>query len=204
MSSLQAENHWNIGKARRSSFNFNWGMAEFRGANLDAIDSCDVALASTWPESGPQVLWSKQLGEGFAGAAVLAGRVYVIDYDQKNEADLIRCMSLDDGKDIWNYSYPVKVKRNHGMSRTVPAVTEKYIVTIGPKCHVTCLDSMTGEFKWMLDLVKDYGTTVPEWYAGQCPIIEDDKAIIAARRQSINDGRRLQQRRDCLENSQSE
>ena len=119
------------------------------------------------------------MGEGFAGAAVLAGRVYVIDYDQKNEADLIRCMSLDDGKDIWNYSYPVKIKRNHGMSRTVPAVTEKYIVTIGPKCQVTCLDSMTGEFKWMLDLVKDYGTTVPEWYAGQCPIIEDDKAIIA-------------------------
>ncbi len=151
----------------------------FRGANLDAIDSCDVPLASTWPESGPPVLWSKQLGEGFAGAAVLAGRVYVIDYDQKNEADLIRCMSLDDGKDIWNYSYPVKIKRNHGMSRTVPAVTEKYIVTIGPKCHVTCLDSMTGEFKWMLDLVKDYGTTVPEWYAGQCPIIVDNKAIIA-------------------------
>ena len=110
---------------------------------------------------------------------LLAGCVYVIDYDQQNEADLIRCMSLDDGRDIWQYSYPVKIKRNHGMSRTVPAVTEKYLVTMGPKCHVTCLDSMTGEFKWMLDLVKDYGTTVPEWYAGQCPIIEDDKAIIA-------------------------
>lgn len=151
----------------------------FRGAKLDAISSEEVTLASAWPESGPQVLWSKDLGEGFAGAAVLAGRVYMIDYDQKNEADLIRCMSLDDGKDIWQYSYPVKIKRNHGMSRTVPAVTEKYIVTIGPKCHVTCLDSMTGEFKWMLDLVKDYGTTVPEWYAGQCPIIVDDKAIIA-------------------------
>ncbi len=151
----------------------------FRGANLDAISSEEVTLASAWPESGPPVLWSKQLGEGFAGAAVLAGRVYVIDYDQQNEADLIRCMSLDDGKDIWQYSYPVKIKRNHGMSRTVPAVTEKYIVTIGPKCHVTCLDSMTGEFKWMLDLVKDYGTTIPEWYAGQCPIIVDDKAIIA-------------------------
>ena len=152
---------------------------EFRGRNLDAISREEIPLAKTWPESGPKVLWSKQLGEGFAGAAVLAGRVYVIDYDQVNEADLIRCMSLDDGMDIWQYSYPVKIKRNHGMSRTIPAVTEKYIVTMGPKCQVTCLDSMTGEFKWMLDLVRDFGAKVPEWYAGQCPLIEDDKAIIA-------------------------
>ncbi|MBN1974978.1 MAG: PQQ-like beta-propeller repeat protein [Sedimentisphaerales bacterium] len=161
----------------------------FRGENFDAIVDERISIAPTmqekislaksWPESGPPVLWSKQLGEGFAGAAVLAGRVYVIDYDQQNEADLIRCMSLDDGKDIWQYSYPVKIKRNHGMSRTVPAVTEKYIVAMGPKCHVTCLDSTTGEFKWMIDLVKQFGTKVPEWYAGQCPIIENDKAIIA-------------------------
>jgi outer membrane protein assembly factor BamB len=161
----------------------------FRGANFDAVftekhimapmPQKQITLANSWPETGPRVVWSKNLGEGFAGASVLNGRVYVIDYDQQNEADLIRCMSLDDGKDIWQYSYPVKIKRNHGMSRTVPAVTGKYIVTIGPKCHVTCLDSMTGEFKWMLDLVRDFGTTVPEWYAGQCPLIEDDKAIIA-------------------------
>ncbi len=161
----------------------------FRGENFDAVvddklkptstQKEKVTLANNWPDSGPKVLWSKQLGEGFAGAAVLEGRVYVIDYDQQNEADLIRCMSLDDGRDIWQYSYPVKIKRNHGMSRTVPDVTEKYIVTIGPKCHVTCLDSMTGDFKWMIDLVRDYGTTVPEWYTGQCPLIEDNKAIIA-------------------------
>ncbi len=151
----------------------------FRGVNFDAISSEDVKLAKTWPSEGPTVLWSIDLGEGFAGAVVLAGRVYIIDYDQEKQADAIRCLSLDDGAEIWRYSYPVKVKRNHGMSRTVPAVTEKYVVTIGPKCHVTCLNSQTGEFHWMLDLVGDFGAIVPEWYAGQCPLIEDEKAIIA-------------------------
>lgn len=152
---------------------------QFRGPNFDAISSEDVNLARAWPGEGPTVLWSIDLGEGFAGAVVLAGRVYIIDYDQQEQADAIRCLSLDDGAEIWRYSYPVKIKRNHGMSRTVPAVTEKYIVTIGPKCHVTCLDSQTGEFHWMLDLVRDFGAVVPEWYAGQCPLIEDDKAIVA-------------------------
>jgi outer membrane protein assembly factor BamB len=163
----------------------------FRGANFNAIVEDQeqpvpspeglkkVTLTRSWPDEGPRVLWSLDLGEGFAGAAILDGRVYMIDYDQQNQADTIRCLSLADGSDIWKYSYPVKIKRNHGMSRTVPAVTEKYIVTMGPKCQVTCLDSMTGEFRWMLDLVRDYGATVPDWYAGQCPIIEDGKAIIA-------------------------
>ncbi|MHC4172354.1 MAG: PQQ-binding-like beta-propeller repeat protein [Planctomycetota bacterium] len=151
----------------------------FRGANFDAISSDDVALARTWQTDGPRVLWSIEVGEGYAGAAVLAGRVYVLDYDHENQADAIRCLSLADGKEIWRYWYPVKVKRNHGMSRTVPAVTDKYIVALGPKCHVTCLDSVTGEFRWMLNLVKDFGAKVPPWYAGQCPLIEDGKAIIA-------------------------
>ncbi len=151
----------------------------FRGANFDAISTDDIALARTWPTDGPGVLWSIEVGEGYAGAAVLAGRVYVLDYDHENQADAIRCLSLADGKEIWRYWYPVKVKRNHGMSRTVPAVTDKYIVTLGPKCHVTCLDSVTGQFRWMLNLVKDFGAKVPPWYAGQCPLIEDGKAIIA-------------------------
>jgi outer membrane protein assembly factor BamB len=152
----------------------------FRGPNFDAISSNDnITLARSWPKGGPKVLWSIDVGEGFAGAAVLAGRVYILDYEQENKADVIRCLSLEDGKDIWRYAYNVKIKSFHGISRTVPAVTEKHIVTIGPKCHVTCLDSMTGQFKWMLNLVREYGTKVPQWYTAQCPLIEDGKAIIA-------------------------
>jgi len=151
----------------------------FRGASYDAISPEKVSLARTWPAEGPRVLWSVEVGEGYAGAAVLEGRVYLLDYDQNKQADVVRCLSLNDGKEIWRYSYPVKIKRFHGMSRTVPAVTDKYVVTLGPKGHVTCLDSRTGEFRWMLNLVKEYGTTIPQWYAAQCPLIEEGKAIIA-------------------------
>jgi len=151
----------------------------FRGPNADGISRQEIEFATNWPQQGPKVLWSIDVGEGYAGAAILAGRVYVLDYDRENKSDVIRCLSLADGRDIWRYSYPVKVKRNHGMSRTVPAVTEKYIVTLGPKCHVTCLDSVTGEFRWMINLVREFNTKVPPWYAGQCPLIDNNKAIIA-------------------------
>jgi outer membrane protein assembly factor BamB len=151
----------------------------FRGPNYDAISLEKVTLARAWPQEGPRVLWSVEVGEGYAGAAILEGRVYLLDYDQNKQADVIRCLSLSDGKEIWRYSYPVKIKRFHGMSRTVPAVTDKYVVTLGPKGHVTCLDSKTGEFRWMVNLVKEFGTTIPQWYAAQCPLIDDGKAIVA-------------------------
>jgi outer membrane protein assembly factor BamB len=153
---------------------------QFRGPNFDAISSQQIELARTWPATGPKVLWSVDAGPGYAGVAILAGRVYMIDYDVEAQADVVRCLSLQDGSDIWKYSYPVAIKASHGtMSRTVPAVSDKYVVTIGPKCHVTCLDAATGEFRWMYNLAREFNTTVPEWYAGQCPLIEDGKAIIA-------------------------
>ncbi len=150
----------------------------FRGPRGDAVSRDDTALARQWPQTGPRVLWSVDLGEGYAGPAVRNGRVYVIDYDQEQLGDAIRCFSLDDGREIWRYFYPVKIKRQHGMSRTVPAVTNDVVVTMGPKCHVTCLDARTGELRWGLDLVRDYGARVPPWYAGQCPLIDQGRAII--------------------------
>ena len=155
----------------------NWPM--FRGPNHDGVVKSDVPLAKQWPAGGPPELWQVKLGEGYAGPAVYDGRVYLIDYDMQAKADAIRCFSLDDGREIWRYSYPVSIKRNHGMSRTIPAVNGDYVVTISPKCYVTCLDAKTGAFKWMINLVAEYGTKEPLWYAGQCPLIVDNKAVIA-------------------------
>jgi len=65
------------------------------------------------------------------------------------------------------------------MSRTVPAVNDNYVVTLGPKCRVHCLEADTGKPVWNLDLVKEFQTDVPPWYAGQCPLIEGDRVILA-------------------------
>jgi outer membrane protein assembly factor BamB len=151
----------------------------FRGANLDGICTETVPLSAKWAPGEPRIYWAIDLGEGHAGAAIYNSRVYILDYDQARQEDALRCLALADGKELWRYSYPVSLKRNHGMSRTVPAVTDKYVVTIGPKCQVVCANPKTGQMLWTKDLVQEYGTEVPAWYAGQCPLIDGDRAIIA-------------------------
>ncbi len=141
-----------VGKLTRYdgvAINLPGSWSRFRGERFDGIAEPGVPLARQWPATGPPVLWSIELGEGHAGAAVWDGRVFVLDYDRPAAADAVRCLSLADGREIWRFSYPVEVKRNHGMSRTVPAVTDKYLVALGPKCHVSCLDPATGKAYWL-------------------------------------------------------
>jgi len=155
------------------------GWPQFRGADHDGISKAQTHLARSWDASGLRELWAVDVGDGYAGAVVLNGRLYLMDYDHERKQDALRCLSVEDGAEIWRYAYPVAVKRNHGMSRTVPAVTERLVVAMGPKCHVVCLDAVTGELRWGIDLVKEYGTTVPPWYAGQCPLIDNGSIILA-------------------------
>jgi len=150
----------------------------FRGAQFDNISTGD-RLASNWGASGPKILWSYELGEGHAAPAIYKGRVYVLDYDEEKKADVLRCLSLIDGKAIWQRWYRVHLKRNHGFSRTVPAVNDRYVVTIGPRCHVMCVAARSGDLLWGLDLEKDFDTETPFWYTGQCPFIDDSLVVLA-------------------------
>jgi outer membrane protein assembly factor BamB len=152
---------------------------QFRGPNRDNISSDSIPLLRAWGADGPRKLWQIEVGEGFAGAAIWRGRVYLMDYDRESQADALRCLSLADGREIWRYTYPAKIKRNHGMSRTIPAVTDRYVVSLGPKCEVLCLKTEAGELLWHQDLVRQFNAEVPPWYAGQCPLIEGERAILA-------------------------
>lgn len=158
----------------------------FRGSDFDNISKDNAPLAERWDTSGPPVLWQITLGEGYAGPAVFNGRVYVLDYNEKRKSDMLRCFSLKTGSELWRRWYTVEFKRNHGYSRTIPAITEKYVVTIGPRSHMMCVDPLSGEMIWALDLEKEYGIRgtlkgriTPEFYSGQCPLIDNNMAVIA-------------------------
>nr|WP_320119796.1 PQQ-binding-like beta-propeller repeat protein [uncultured Marinifilum sp.] len=158
--------------------NLKGKWTQFRGAKSDNISYDKTKLINSWGE-GPKINWEVNLGEGHAAPVVYNGKVYVLDYDEVKKADALRCFSLQTGEELWRRWYRVHIKRNHGMSRTVPAINDKYLITMGPRCHVMCTDPNTGDFLWGIDLVKEYMSEIPFWYTGQCPIIENNIAILA-------------------------
>ncbi|MBI3851893.1 MAG: PQQ-like beta-propeller repeat protein [Verrucomicrobia bacterium] len=152
---------------------------QFRGPNRDGISPDFANLSRDWTGAPPRELWALDVGEGYAGVAIRKGRLYLLDYDREAKQSALRCLSLNDGKEIWRFAYPLTIKRNHGMTRTVPVVTDKFVVALDSKCNGLCLDAATGELRWSASLVNDYGATVPEWYAGQCPLVDGEQVILA-------------------------
>ncbi len=151
---------------------------QFRGPNRDNV-STEVGLLRAWPAGGPKVLWKIPVAEGYAGAAIKDGRLYLNDYDEAKKEHLVRAISLADGKDIWRWSYPVEIRPNHGITRTVPSVGSQFVFSLDPKCRFHALDIKTGKLAWQKNLVQEYKATIPGWYAGQNPLLDGTRVVLA-------------------------
>jgi outer membrane protein assembly factor BamB len=151
---------------------------QWRGLNRDN-QSTETGLFKTWPAGGPKALWKVPVAEGYAGVSIKAGRLYINDYDTVKKEHLVRCLSLADGKEVWRWSYAVDVRPNHGITRTVPSIGNTLVFSLDPKCRFHALDAKTGKLVWQKNLVQDYKATIPGWYAGQNPLIDGDRVVLA-------------------------
>lgn len=149
----------------------------FRGSNHDNIVTNPRSMSLV--KDNFKEMWSLETGEGHAAPVISAGKAYVLDYDEKLNSDALRCVDLVTGKQLWKRWYRVPMKRNHGFSRTIPAIYQNLVVTIGPEGHVMCCDKETGDMKWTMDMKKRFSSEIPFWYTGQCPLIDGDVLVLA-------------------------
>lgn len=151
---------------------------QFRGPQRDNI-SRETGLSRKWPAAGPKVLWSVPVAQGYAGAAIAAGRVFHHDYDESKNEWCVNCRTFADGKLLWQFREQREIRPNHAITRTVPAVDARFVFSLDPKAVLHCLDVKTGKQVWRKNLVADYKATIPSWYNGQCPLMEADRLIVA-------------------------
>ena len=151
---------------------------QFRGPNRDAI-SGETGLLRSWPDEGPKVLWSLDVAQGYSAAAIHDGRVFFNDYDEAASEWLVRSVDLQTGSELWRFREARRIRPNHGITRTVPAVDGKRVFSLDPKSVLHALDAATGEELWRKNLVESYGTKIPPWYNGQCPLLDGDRLVIA-------------------------
>ena len=151
---------------------------QFRGPDRNGI-SKETGLLRKWPAGGPKPLWSVPVAQGYAGAAIVGGRLYHHDYDEAKSEWCVNCRSLADGKPIWQFREAREIRPNHAITRTVPAVDSRFVCSLDPKAVLHCLDVKTGKQIWRKSLVTEYKATIPSWYNGQCPLAEPDRLIIA-------------------------
>lgn len=152
---------------------------QYLGPDRNAI-SPEKGLLRSWPEAGPQVLWTVSLGEGYGGAAISQGQVYVLDRIG-NEKDVLRCLDLLTGKEQWSFDYEAQGRVQHPGSRSTPTIDGNYIYTCGSFGDLYCFDKNTHKPVWHKNVWKDFQEGgVPSWAISQNPLIYADTVIAAS------------------------
>ncbi len=66
--------------------------------------SPEKGLMRSWPENGPELLWTVDVGKGYGGPVIKDGKVYLLDRDDE-VGDKLRCLDLADGTELWHFTY---------------------------------------------------------------------------------------------------
>ncbi|MDY7010197.1 MAG: PQQ-binding-like beta-propeller repeat protein, partial [Planctomycetota bacterium] len=153
---------------------------QYLGPNRNAT-SQETGLSRSWPKNGPKVFWTFPLGQGWAGASVSDGKVYVLDR-VGGKQDVLRCIDLANGKEEWNFAYNAPGTIGEPGSRIVPAIDGNYVYTCGCLGHVHCVDKRTHRAVWKKNIWKDFGggNRLPTWGITQNPLIYGNMLILAA------------------------
>src|SRR5262245_2514079 len=95
---------------------------QWMGPNRDGRWN-EAGIIRSLPPAGPKTLWRVPIRGGFAGPAVVNGRVFVFDFettgdttgnpDQRSELsgrERVLCLNAGTGKEIWRHAYDCQYK----------------------------------------------------------------------------------------------
>ena len=150
---------------------------QYLGPNRNST-STEKGILRSWPENGPEVLWTVDVGAGFGGPVVKNGKVYLLDRNDK-VGDTMRCFDLSSGKELWNYGYKAPGTVMFPGSRSVPIVDGNYVYSCGHNGDLYCININTHKPVWNKNVWTDFGgDQLPIWAITQCPLIYGDLLIL--------------------------
>jgi outer membrane protein assembly factor BamB len=138
-------------------------------------------LATAWPEGGPQLVWERELGEGYSGLVAAGDRLYTL-YHRGGE-EVVVAVDAGNGATVWEIAYPApalpEMNLEHGPGpHATPALAGERIFTIGSTLKVHGLDRATGRVLWAHDLVAELGAPVQPRGFGASPLVWEDLVIV--------------------------
>ena len=145
----------------------------------------EANIVSKFPDDGLAFAWRAPVGEGYAGAAVANGRVFLPDFIRSDNPRLgqERVVAYDErtGQVLWTYAWDID---NKGLSlpyangpRATPTVDGDRVYALGSKGRLLCLNVADGSLVWSRDYLKDFKAVLPMWGMTSAPIVDGEKLI---------------------------
>ncbi len=151
---------------------------QFRGPERNGI-SGEAGLATNWPSAGPPRIFQQTIGAGFAGIAVVGGRLYT--QAASGETEYALALDARTGEELWRYPVGETFHDEFGDGpRSTPTVDRDLVYALSSKGQLHALAAATGEKLWTVDLPATFGAQVPRWGYATSPLVEGELVFAEA------------------------
>jgi len=136
-------------------------------------------LLERFPETGPPVVWQREIGAGYSAPSVL-GDTLVLHHRLADE-EIVEALDAQTGKSRWRRgdlsTYEDPYGYNNG-PRCTPLLTSNRCYTLGASGRLLCLDLATGVKIWERQVLSEW--KVPRSFFGvsSSPALEDGRLFV--------------------------
>jgi len=157
---------------------------KWRGPNSNGV-SRETGWNPEALKGNPEILWKTEIGKGHSSIVVVGDYLYtmgnrmtIVGKDTVFE-DMVSCLKVKDGKEVWRYIYPCAYI-NYPGPRATPTVDDGFVYTLSWEGHLYCFYANNGRVKWMKNLVDANLSHRPNWGFCGSPVIDGDLLILNA------------------------
>lgn len=139
----------------------------------------DARVMDTFAAGGPPTVWTRGVGQGFAGPVVVGGKLIL--FHRLADKERVECMDAHTGKTIWASDYATAYQDDFGFDegpRATPAVAEGRVFTFGADGALNGWDLGSGRNLWSVDTKKTFGSAKGFFGRACSPLVEGNAVIL--------------------------
>lgn len=148
------------------------------GPNRDGVAVGEKLDPAKLPEK-LKAVWQVEIGEGYAGPAVVEDRVILFHRDRDSE--VLEARSTKDGTSIWKQefeaTYQSRIDPDRG-PRAVPVIVDKRVLAWSPSGKLHCVELANGNLVWSRDLFEEYSGDENYFGAASSPLVLADRVLV--------------------------
>ena len=161
-----------IASAARAADWPNWLGPNHNGS------SSETGLLTTWPSTGPKVIWEAKGGDGYSSIAVANGRA--ITLVQRGGKEIVIALDAVKGTELWTTPLaPAYMNKFGNGPRSTPSIEGDFVYVQSVTGPLACLNIKDGKIIWQHDLLKEYGAKNISWGLAASPTVEGNLVLAA-------------------------
>jgi outer membrane protein assembly factor BamB len=125
------------------------------------------------------VLWTKDVGPGFAGPAYAQGKLIL--FHRLQDKEVVECIDAATGKRFWSAEYPTTYRDDFGFDegpRAIPVIVGNRVYTHGAEGVLQALDFDTGKRLWSVPTMTRFGVEKNFFGAAGSPVVFEKLVIL--------------------------